>query len=42
MSQDYQSYNIVEVGQNTGKSPGDPWRLAVTQIPVTDQQLMKV
>ena len=27
------SNNIVEIGQNTKKSPGDLSRLAVTQIP---------
>ena len=31
---------IVENGQNTEKSPGDLRRLAVTQTPVKDHQLM--
>ena len=34
--------SIVLIGQNTEKSPGDLWRLAVTQIPVTDHQLTLV
>ena len=29
--------SIVEISQNTAKSPGDLRRLAVTQIPVKDQ-----
>ena len=32
-------YSIVEVGQNTEKSPGDLRRLAVIQTPVKDHQL---
>ena len=32
--------SIIENGQNTEKSPGDLWRLAVTQSPVKDHQLM--
>ena len=31
--------NIIENGQNTEKSLGDLWRLAVTQPPVKDHQL---
>ena len=31
--------NIIEDGQDTGKSPGDLRRLAVTQSPVKDHQL---
>ena len=31
---DHPNYNIVEIGQNTEKSPGDLKRLAVTQTPV--------
>ena len=31
--------SIVENGQNTGKSPGDLRRLAVTHSPVKDHQL---
>ena len=38
-SGDHPNYNIVENGQNTEKSPGDLWRLAVTQTPVKDHQL---
>ena len=33
-------YCIIENGQNTEKSPGDLRRLAVTQTPVKDHQLM--
>ena len=29
------NYSIIEIGQNTEKSPGDLKRLAVTQIPVS-------
>ena len=36
MSWDHSNYSIVEIGQNTEKSPGDSKRLAVTQIPVED------
>ena len=31
--------SIIEIGQNTEKSPGDLRRLAVTQSPVKDHQL---
>ena len=34
-SGDRPNYSIVEMGQNTKKSPGDLRRLAVTQTPVT-------
>ena len=34
------NYSIIENGQNTEKSPGDLRRLAVTQTPVKDHQLM--
>ena len=34
MGRDYPNYSIVEIGQNTEKSPGDLRRLAVTQTPV--------
>ena len=33
------NYNIIEKGQNTEKSPGDLWGLAVTPTPVKDHQL---
>ena len=36
------NYSIVEVGQNTEKSPRGIRGLAVTQIPVKDQQLTLV
>ena len=32
--QNYSNYNIVEIGQNTEKSPGDPRGLSVTQTSV--------
>ena len=38
-SGDQQSYNIVEIGQNTEKSSGDLRRLAITQIPGKNHQL---
>ena len=34
MIRDHPNYRIVEIGQNTKKSPGDLRRLAVTQTPV--------
>ena len=34
--------SIVEIGQNTEKSPGDLRRLPVTQTPVKDHQLTLV
>ena len=36
MSRDHPNYNIIEIGQNIEKSPGDLRRLAVTHSPVTD------
>ena len=33
------NYRIVEVGQNTEKSPGDLRRLFVIQTPLKDHQL---
>ena len=33
-SGDHPNYSIIEIGQNTEKSPGDLKRLAVTQISV--------
>ena len=36
---DCPKYSIIEIGQNTGKSPGDKRRLAVTQTPVENHQL---
>ena len=33
---DHQNYGIVEIDQNTEKSPGDLRKLAVTQTPVRD------
>ena len=38
-SLDHLNYSIVEIGQNTEKSPEDLRRLAVTQTPVKDHQL---
>ena len=40
MIQDYPDYSIVEIDQNTEKSPGDLKRLAFTQTQVKDHQLM--
>ena len=40
MGWDCPNYSIIEISQNTEKSPGDLRRLAVTQIPVKDHQLM--
>ena len=41
-SGDHPNYSIVEIGQNTEKSPGDLRRLAVTQTPVKNHQLTLV
>ena len=41
-SGDNPNYSIVEIGQNTEKSPGDLRRLVVTQTPVKDHQLMLI
>ena len=38
-SGDYANYNIIEIGQNTEKSPGDLRRVAFTQTSVKDHQL---
>ena len=40
--EEHSSRTIVKVGQYTEKSPGDLRRLAVTQTPVKDHQLMLV
>ena len=40
--EDHSNYSIVEMGQNTEKSPGDLRRLAITQTPVKDRQLQLV
>ena len=39
---DHTNYCIIEVGQNTKKSPEDLRKLAVTQIPVKYHQLTQV
>ena len=38
-SGNHPNYSIIEIGQNTEKSPGDLRRLAVIQTPVKDHQL---
>ena len=38
-SRDHLNYGIVEIKQNTEKSPGELKRLAVSQTPVKDHQL---
>ena len=38
-SGDHPNYCIIEIGQNTEKSPGDLKRLAITQTPMKDHQL---
>ena len=42
MSGNHSNSGIVEIGQNTKKSPGDLTRLAVTQTLVKDHQLTLV
>ena len=37
-SGDYQNYYIIEISQNTDKSPGDLRRLALTQTRLKDHQ----
>ena len=39
---DHPDYNIINIGQNTEKSPGDLRRLAVSQTPMKNLQLMLV
>ena len=38
-SGNHANYCIIEIGQNTEKSPGDLRRLAITQTPVKDHLL---
>ena len=38
-SWDHPNYNIIKIGQNTEKSPGELRRLAVPQTPVKVHQL---
>ena len=40
MNPDHSNYSIGKIVQNTEKSSGDLRRLAVTQTPVKDYQLM--
>ena len=42
MGGDNSNYSIVEIGQNTEKSPGDLKRLAVTQTPERNHRLTLV
>ena len=35
---DHPNYSNVEIGQNIGKSPGHPRKLAVTHTPLKDHQ----
>ena len=42
MSRDHSRYSIIEVGQNTEKSPGDLRTLAVTRTPLRNYQLTLV
>ena len=42
MSVDYSNYCITEIGQNTEKSTVDLMKLAVTQTPVKNHQLMLI
>ena len=41
-STDHPDYNIIKIGQNTGKCPGDLKRLAVSQTPTQIHQLTLV
>ena len=40
MGGDCPNYGIIEISQNTEKSPGDLKRLVITQTPVENHQLM--
>ncbi len=42
MNGDHPNYSIIEIDQNTEKSPGDLRRLALTQTPVENHQLTLV
>ena len=39
MSGEHPNYRIVEIGQNTEESPGDPRRLSIIQMPVRNHRL---
>ena len=41
-SGDRPNYSIIEIGENTEKSPGDLRRLAVIQTPVRNHRLTPV
>ena len=41
-NEDHLNYSIVEIGQNTKKSPRNLRTLAVTQTPMENHQLMLV
>ena len=41
-SRDHPDFNIIKIGQNTEKSPGDLRKHAVTQTPVRNHQLKLV
>ena len=41
-SRNHADYSINNIGQNTEKSPGDLKRLAVTQTPVKNHELILV
>ena len=38
----HSNHRITEIGQNTEKSPGDSWKLAVTHTPIENHQLTLV
>ena len=42
MSGNHPNYCVIEIGQNTEKSPGDLKRLVVTQTPVGNHRLTLV
>ena len=42
MCGDHTNYSIIKIGQNTEESPGDLWRLAVTQTSVRNHRLTLV
>ena len=42
LNRGHSNYDIVKIGLNTAKSPGDLRRFALIQTPVKDHQLMLV
>ena len=41
-NRDHLDHSSVKIGLNTDKSPGDPWKLTITQTPIKDHHLTLV